>query len=194
MSRSGTRDLSTVYAALRVPLQRYLRRRVRDAEAADDLLHEVFLRVHDRVGTLREPECLEAWIYKIARNAIVDRKRRERTVMGMGVEFPAPDGSDDNQALRELAAVVHRCLEYLPEQDREALRATAFENTSHKELAARWGVTLSCAKSRVQRARRKLAQLYRECCDLEFDARGGVIGYTPRHRCCIRDADCRPRR
>jgi RNA polymerase sigma-70 factor (ECF subfamily) len=89
---------------------------------------------------------------------------------------------------------VHRCIERLPEPYREALRATAFENATHKELAARWGVTLSGAKSRVQRARRMLADLYRECCDLEFDARGRVIGYSPRHQCCLQGEACGQRR
>jgi RNA polymerase sigma-70 factor (ECF subfamily) len=190
MAASDARDLASLYAALRDPLQRYLRRQVRDSGAAEDLLHDVFVRVHERAHTLRDKQCIESWVFKIARNAIVDRGRRERIVTSVDAALPTPAPDDDNEAMRALAACVHRCIDYLPEPYREALRLTAFENVSQKELAARCGLTLSGAKSRVQRARRMLAELYRECCDLEFDARGAVIGYVPRDRCRFRDDDC----
>jgi RNA polymerase sigma-70 factor (ECF subfamily) len=80
----------------------------------------------------------------------------------------------------------------LPEPYREALHATTFENMSHRELAMRWGLSVSGAKSRVQRARRMLADLYRQCCHLEFDARGKVMAYSPRDPCNQRDRVCAP--
>lgn len=193
MAVSDARDLATLYAAMRDPLQRFLRRRVRDPEAADDLLHDVFVRVHERSETLRDVQCLESWIYTIARNAIVDRQRRERPTLGVDEAMPCVDGDEDNEVLQELASCVHRCIEYLPEPYREALRLTAFENVSQRELAERCGLSLSGAKSRVQRARRMLADLYRECCNLEFDARGSVMSCSPRDRCRLRDDDCAPR-
>ena len=193
MAGSDARDLSTIYAAMRDPLLRFLRRRVRDASVADDLLHDVFLRVHDHVDSLRDVRCLESWIYQIARNAVIDRQRRERLALPVDPELLQPGSPDDNEAQRELAALVPRCIEHLPEPYREALRATTFESVAHSELAARWGLSVSGAKSRVQRARRMLAALYEECCHLEFDARGKVIAYTPRDPCCRRDRMCGPR-
>jgi RNA polymerase sigma-70 factor (ECF subfamily) len=106
------------------------------------------------------------------------------------LDLPGPDRTDDTEAQRELAALVPRCIEYLPEPYREALRATTFENVSHRELARRWGISVSGAKSRVQRGRRRLADLYRQCCHLEFDARGKVIAYSPRDPCGRDDEGC----
>jgi len=141
---------------------------------------------------LRDAQCVESWVYAIARNAIVDRQRRERPAVDIDDALPMPDAAEENEVLRDLAACVHRCLDYLPEPYREALRLTAFEHVSQKELAERCGLTLSGAKSRVQRARRMLADLYRECCHLEFDTRGGVMSCSPRDRCSLRDDDCPP--
>jgi RNA polymerase sigma-70 factor (ECF subfamily) len=124
----------------------------------------------------------------------VDRQRRERPAVDLDDALPMPDAAEENEVLRDLADCVHRCIEYLPEPYREALRLTAFEHVSQKELAERCGLTLSGAKSRVQRARRMLVDLYRECCHLEFDTRGGVMSCSPRDRRTIRDDDCTPGR
>jgi len=194
MAASDASDLAALYVAMRDPLQRFLRRRVRDPEAADDLLHDVFVRVHERADTLRDAQCVESWVYTIARNAIVDRQRRERPVVDLDDALPMPDAAEENEVLRDLAECVHRCIESLPEPYREALRLTAFEKVSQKELAERSGLTLSGAKSRVQRARHMLADLYRECCHLEFDSRGGVMSCSPRDGCSLSDDDCTPSR
>lgn len=87
-----------------------------------------------------------------------------------------PDGPDPEQALA-------RCLplfvERLPDGYRRAVELSAFEGLTQRETAGRLGLTLSGAKSRVQRARKMLAAMLRECCRLEFDGRGGLVGYEP---------------
>ena len=57
-------------------------------------------------------------------------------------------------------------------------------------LAERLGLSLSGAKSRVQRAREKLKQQLLECCHFELDRRGHIIDYQPRCQCCETAACC----
>jgi len=57
-----------------------------------------------------------------------------------------------------------------------------------KEVARHLGISLSGAKSRVQRGRDKLRQRLLDCCDIET-GRGGIIGYTPRGKNCNKDCD-----
>ena len=71
-------------------------------------------------------------------------------------------------------------IEGLPDAYREAIVLTEFEGLTQKELADRLGISLSGAKSRVQRARGQLKQMLLGCCQFEFDRRGGIIDCKPR--------------
>ncbi len=68
----------------------------------------------------------------------------------------------------------------LPDQYREAVVLTEFDGLTQQQLADRLGITLSGAKSRVQRGRAHSKQMLDECCNFEFDRRGMVIDCTPR--------------
>ena len=65
-----------VWSHLSSDLRRFVRRRVSDDHAADDLLQETFVRVHRNLGTLHEADRLAAWVYRIARNVIHDHHRK----------------------------------------------------------------------------------------------------------------------
>ena len=75
-----------------------------------------------------------------------------------------------------------------------ALRLVDSEGPGQKGLAARLGLSITGAKSRVQRARRRLKEVLPDCCDIERDRRGNAIGYTPRVNCSVaaRDDFLRP--
>jgi RNA polymerase sigma-70 factor (ECF subfamily) len=73
----------------------------------------------------------------------------------------------------------------LPEPYREAIILTEYEGRTQKELAEYLGISLSGAKSRVQRAREKLKIMLLECCYFEFDRRGKVIDYHSRSEPCL---------
>jgi RNA polymerase sigma-70 factor (ECF subfamily) len=68
----------------------------------------------------------------------------------------------------------------LPTSYREAIEFTEFQGMTQKELGIQKGLSLSGAKSRVQRARGKLQEMLLKCCQIELDRRGTVIAYTPR--------------
>ena len=65
-----------IWTHLSADLRRFIRRRVPDDHAADDLLQETFVRVHRNIGTLQEADRLAAWVYRIARNVIHDHHRK----------------------------------------------------------------------------------------------------------------------
>jgi len=67
----------------------------------------------------------------------------------------------------------------LPEPYRKALVLTELEGLTQQELADKVGISLSGAKSWVQRGRQQLKEMLTECCAFEFDRRGGVIDCTP---------------
>ena len=80
----------------------------------------------------------------------------------------------------------HGCLkshiEQLNESDRELIIKTAFENVSQKQLAQHLNLSYTATKSRVQRARKKLNELFVECCQIETDHYGNIIA-SSREKC-----------
>jgi len=187
----GTELTEHAWYALHEPLRAFLRKRVREPEVAEDLLQDVFLRLHTHTDTLREEEKLESWIYQIARHRVIDYYRQRRPVVPLDAQIQdtllAEMPEDDVQA--ELAPSVAAMVNALPEPYREALYLTEYQGLSQRELAARLGISLSGAKSRVQRAREKLKQLLLDCCHFEFDRLGRIIDYQPRCTCCTARID-----
>jgi len=187
-------DLETAWQELAADLARYVRSRIPDPYDAEDVLQEVFCRACEHVGDLRDPGRLSAWIYRIARHAVADYHRRRRLQSRwarrealaplLAAEAEIPPGQTEAEA----AACLGALLDELPESDRQALSLTIREGLQQKELAARLGLSVSGAKSRVQRARSRLKALFLACCEIEFDRRGNLLDFRVREE--ARDSRC----
>ncbi len=188
-------DLKTttedVWETFHAPLQQFIRRRVSDDAAAEDLLQDVFLDIHQHIDTLRDVKKLESWIYQVTRNAIIDyyRSRRAITTLDAPEALQLSEELPDEDIITELFPSVRAMVLSLPAKDRQALILTEYQGLTQKELAERLGISISGAKSRVQRAREKLKQQLLACCHFELDRRGHVIDYQPRCACCS-TGDC----
>jgi RNA polymerase sigma-70 factor (ECF subfamily) len=175
-----------VWEAFHTPLQQFIRRRVSDEDTAEDVLQEVFLKIHQQMGTLRDVKKLESWIYQVTRNAIIDvyRGKRPTTTLEAAQSLELPEELPDDDVVSELLPCVRAMVRSLPELDRQALVLTEYQGLTQRELAERLGLSFSGAKSRVQRAREKLKQQLLECCHFELDRRGHILDYRPKCQHC----------
>lgn len=151
-------------------LRRYVARRVREPADADDVLQEIFLKIELHLRKLREPGRLAAWLYRIADNAIADHYRAHRPWDELPDDLPAPVAAEDGTAA--LAACLRPMIDALPETYRQAMLWSEIEELPQREVAERLGLSLSGAKSRIQRGREKLRVILQECCHVEADGDG----------------------
>ncbi|QBD82776.1 RNA polymerase sigma factor SigZ [Ktedonosporobacter rubrisoli] len=181
-----------VWEAFHTPLLQFIRKRVADSGTAEDLLQEVFLKIHQQVETLKEVKKLESWVYQITRHAIIDyyRSTRPTTRLEEPEVKALPEALPDDDIVSELFPCVRAMINNLPEPDRQALVLTEYQGLTQKELSARLGLSFSGAKSRVQRAREKLRQMLLACCHFELDRRGHIINYQSRCHCCVAGSCC----
>jgi RNA polymerase sigma-70 factor (ECF subfamily) len=173
--------LDRAHLTLRADVRRFIARRV-EPTALDDLVQEVFLKVHENAGELRDADRLAPWLFRIARNGVIDhlRKRRSRAHASLEeAEEPATLEPEQNFN-QEMAAWFRPMMDLLPEEYRVALQLTEIEGLTQRELADRVGLSLSGAKSRVQRAKQLLEGIVRACCDFEVDVRGNFVSCRPR--------------
>jgi RNA polymerase sigma-70 factor, ECF subfamily len=182
----GSPTSEDVWREFGAQLRAFVQRRVADPQRAEDVLGEIVLRIHRNLGRVEDHEHLTRWVYRITRNAIVDEYRRaererarERALPDDAAELAGEvDDEDDPTVLRELAACMRPLLEGLPPEQRRALELTDLEGLTQVDAAGREGVSVSGMKSRVQRGRRRLAELLGRCCELTLDAQGTPMDYT----------------
>lgn len=162
-------------------LRGYIAKRVRDRDAVDDILQEVFLKVNASLHSVKSQESIPAWLYRIAANTIADHYRMQKNWEELTDEMASPEPEQDFVA--ELATCLPPFIAGLPETYRAALVLSEIEGLPQREVAEQLNISLSGAKSRVQRGREKLRQRLLDCCDIE-NGRGGIVGYEPRDRKC----------
>jgi RNA polymerase sigma-70 factor, ECF subfamily len=149
----------------------------------DDVMQEILQRVHAGVDALDDDTRFAAWLHRVARNAIADHHRRagRRDAKHDAFASEWSDDADEQQdAVASLSVFVRVFVEMLPSPYREALQLTEIDGLTMREAAERENVSISGMKSRVQRGRRLLRELFEACCEIALDARGRVIEYTPR--------------
>jgi RNA polymerase sigma-70 factor, ECF subfamily len=183
--------VETIYQDFHSKLYHFIVGRVSDPNAAEDILQDVYLKIHSNIDHLRASDRLQSWIYQITRNAITDYYRRVRPHDELPESLASPH-PEEPDALAELTASVQGMLNCLPEKYRQALEMTDLQGLSQTELATRLNISVSGAKSRVQRAREKLKEAFLDCCHFEFDRLGRVIHYEPKcSHCATNSSACK---
>lgn len=172
-------ELPLLWAEHKARLRSYIARRVRESDLVDDILQDVFMKAHTSLHTVKSRGSLAAWLYRIAANAIADHYRGQRPSEEVSDELVAPEHEPDY--IGELASCLQPLIANLPETYRIPLMLSEIEGQTQKEVAAKLGLSLSGAKSRVQRGREKLRERIMECCDIETE-HGAVVGYEVRDK------------
>ena len=173
VARGDLSSMNGIYENRHRPLFRFFFRLTGRQAAAEDLVHEVFLRMIRYRNTYQaeaETEgAFEAWMYRIARNALTDsaRKHRHEVAAGDGeMESIASDRPTpyDAAAKRQDLATLYRAMRELPEEKRELLVLTRFEGLSYEQIGRILGCESGTVKGRVFRAMKELGSIYAGLC------------------------------
>jgi len=179
-------DATSAFACLnrawhthRTEIRSFLSRRIADKAETDDLLQDVFLKallLGRSFCTIDNPR---AWLFQVARNMLIDRLRLTRE------QVPLPDDliastESSMDAVDALTQCLPRVLSELTAEDRAAIVLCDLNGVTQQEFAERAGISLPAAKSRVQRARRRLQARMVDACQVRFDEDGKICCFVPR--------------
>ena len=149
-------------------------RRVASAVEVDDIVQEILVRIHGGLASLRDGERFGGWVYRIAEHAIADSTRGARAPITPDVELAA--GVEEAADLQlDLGECVALFVARLQSPYREAIILTELQGLTQKEAAEMLGVSVSGMKSRVQRGREKIREMFEQCCQISVDCRGRVV-------------------
>jgi RNA polymerase sigma-70 factor (ECF subfamily) len=159
-------------------LRGYLARRLADPALADDLAQDVFvkaMREGERFCRLDNPR---AWLFQVARNAVVDHFRLRKNTVPVETDLPAID--EPAAPVDALSGCIARVLGELPAEDADVIRRCDLEGMRLKDYAATEGLKIPTVKSRLQRARRRMRDHMTLACQVQFDEGGRVCCHVPR--------------
>ncbi len=180
-----------IWLAFHKQLLSYIKKRVNSQEDAEDILQDVFIKIHHNISNLKQTATIISWLYRITKNSVIDFYRKRGSLPKTGgdeafvLERAQMEGTDAIiDELTELDKCLRPMIGRLPPKYKLVVEAVEVLGRSRKEIAEELGMSLSGTKSRVQRGRKMLRDLLEECCHFEFDARGNIISHYPRQNNC----------
>jgi RNA polymerase sigma-70 factor (ECF subfamily) len=181
-------------------LYNFILRQVSNPAEAEDILQEVFLKIHRGLDGLRETGHLRAWVYQITRNAIVDyyrsaSRQKELPLNEVVADVRLSNWDEDansasshsdasDLAYQEIANCLAPMLDQLPDPYREAVSLVELNGLTQPVVAEKLGLSVPAMKSRVQRGRKKLKKMLEECCHLEFSRSNQLLDYEVKGSSC----------
>ena len=164
-------------------LRNFIRRRVPDPRDAEDILQDVFYELVEANRLLMPIEHVTGWLFRVARNRIIDLFRKKKPENFSDVAFAHEDDEGELLRLEDLLPSVDAspealyarsvlldelelAVEELPEEQREVFIAHELEGRSFKQMAAETGVNVNTLLSRKRYAvlhlRERLQRIYDE--------------------------------
>lgn len=179
-------NIESIWVNLNGKLYSFILGKVNDKSVAEDILHDLYIRIHASIDTLKDDTKIQSWIYQIARNLIIDyyRSIQKQSLVQPQLLTERSDEYPDNDYMSEAIEDMIKMMSNLPSEYCEALCLTEIQGMSQKAYSKKIGISYSGAKSRVQRAREMLKDMLMKCCHYEFDKYGTVIGIFPAYCCC----------
>jgi RNA polymerase sigma-70 factor (ECF subfamily) len=154
-------------------LKRYVFSQVKDEETTNDILQEVFIKIHLNIKTLQQKSSVKSWVFTIAHNTLMDFFNKK------SIPFLIDDIPDDfttDEEVHSAKSCLLPLIKNLPEKYREPLLLSEIQGKKQNEVATILGISLSGAKSRIQRGRKLLQQGFMDCCKYKLNAEGFLIG------------------
>lgn len=159
-------------------LRAWLNRRMAVPQDVEDLLQDVFLKALRQGQQFCQVQQPRAWLFEVTRNALADRLKLRREWVELPEDLPQIVAQDDT--VDQLSACLPRVLSELSALDRQAIVLCDLQGMRQADYAAQAGLSLSAAKSRLQRARQRLRERMASACQVRFDEAGHVLDFVPR--------------
>jgi RNA polymerase sigma-70 factor, ECF subfamily len=157
-------------------LRSFIAKRIKEMDSVEDILQNVFLKIHNDMAKKRRIGNIKAWLYQITRNTIIDFYRTRK--INDSISEDIIDEYSDESVLRNVAGSIRFFINRLEEPYKKIMVLSEIRDLSQRDISLKLGLPYSTVKSRVQRARAKVKEMMLDCCHYEFDKRGNVIDYN----------------
>jgi RNA polymerase sigma-70 factor, ECF subfamily len=161
----------------------FIRKRLKDKHQSEDVLNEVLMKIYRHCEKLPKVKNNRAWLYQITRNALNDYFREGQRNISLDESQVEAMHQPEQELYQLLAPLLPAMIRMLPPKYAVPLQMSDIEEIPQQEIANRLGLSLSGAKSRIQRGREKLRALFFECLYLELDHQGVPMSFAVKEHC-----------
>ena len=154
-------------------IKHFILSKVKDPTVADDLLQDTFIKVHTKLGSLKQAAKLKSWLFSIARHTVMDYFRTHN------IDYQITDADmvfEDQKLNHTKADCLRGIIKSLPEKYREPLFLSDIKGIKQAEIAQQLKLPLPTVKSQIQRGRKLIAQGFMDCCDFKLNDQGYLVG------------------
>lgn len=133
-------------------------------EKAEDLTHDIFLKLVVKIGSYKESSKFSTWLYSITYNYCMDQIRvnKKKTEVALQDNYDLSDEDDDSELMDFHGTELNKSMKQLPSEERMLLQMKYQEDFSIKEIADTLKISESAVKMRLMRSKEKLKRLYLE--------------------------------
>ena len=175
-------EISSLWLGYKNGLKYYILKKVKNEEMANDLSHEVLMKVYNSCCSNVEIKNVRSWMFQIAHNATVDYLKKQHRFVN---DIPENYDNDDHSVFKEADRIIEPLIQLLPEKYAIPLQLSDIKEFKQKGVAQKLNLSLTATKSRIQRARNLLKEKIIECSNLEKDEKGNLISIEIK-------GDCKP--
>jgi RNA polymerase sigma-70 factor (ECF subfamily) len=166
-----------------VSLKAFLSSKVSNSADVEDVYQDTLVKAYKNIHTLKSDDNFKPWLFSIASNTVNDfyhQKKNAKKIRHNSLWY----GENDYDIKRSLAQCIEPFFQSLEREIAEVMFSIDIEGQSQKSYAEQHGISYSTLKSRVQKGRRQLRELYERCCLFTFDHSGNLLEYDLKLKNC----------
>ncbi|QHI36209.1 ECF RNA polymerase sigma factor SigM [Kordia antarctica] len=162
-------------------VKRLIMSKVKDTQITDDLVQEVFIKVHTKLTTIKDERKVKSWLLSVSRNTVLDYFRKsDKEIPLEKEETIASDETYTHSEKDCLPGIIKN----LPKKYRNPLLLSDIKGIKQAEIASQLNLPLATVKSQIQRGRKLIVQGYMDCCDYKLNDKGFLIGEVKDEKQC----------
>ncbi|MCG9971962.1 sigma-70 family RNA polymerase sigma factor [Christiangramia crocea] len=180
MELNKYKDISEQWLEYKDALNNYILKITKDPDVANSLSHEVLMKVYSSCCSGREIRNIRSWLFQIAYNTCMDHFKKENKNVDLQAEIRE---SEKDPVYYEAGEFVEPLLGLLPSKYSEPLKLSDIQGLKQQDVADKLDLSLTAAKSRIQRARQMLKEKIMECVHVEVDGQGNLMAFDIKGTC-----------
>lgn len=173
-------EISSLWLKYKNGLKYYILKKVKNEEMANDLSHEVLMKVYNSCCSNIEIKNVKSWMFQIAHNTTIDYLKKQTRFIE---NIPENYDNDDQNVFLESDGIVELLIKLLPKKYAVPLELSDIKEFKQKEVAEKLNLSLTATKTRIQRARTLLKEKIIECSNLEQDENKNLISLEIKSNC-----------
>ena len=134
-------------------------RRMTDADTADEVTQDVFVRAWDKLASFKGKSAFGTWLYRLAVNVVLSRRRKQRSERNYLIGDDTPLELASTRSTVALVMDLEEAISRLPEGGRQIFVLHDVEGWTHEEIGKQLGLATGTSKSQLSRARAALRRM-----------------------------------